>query len=177
MCPSTVRRGIRAERVLRRAAQSERGAVTAELAVVMPAVVVLLALLLTGAAAGMAQVRVEGAARTAARALARGDAEPAAAALALAQTGPGAHVAVSGAGALVHVRVEQRVPVIGGVVLPLSVVAEASGPWENPAQGAAVTGFDRTASGRQGVAAAGAGVASGGVTPLPDCSSSRGARG
>lgn len=52
----------------------EAGTVTAELAVAMPAVAVLLAGLLTGAAAGITQLRLEEAARAAGRAVMRGDA-------------------------------------------------------------------------------------------------------
>lgn len=118
----------------------QRGAVTAELAVALPAVVLLLALLVTGAAAGMTQVRVEGAARAAVRALARGEAAPTVTALALAQAGAGARVSITGAGAEVRVRVEQRVPVVGGVISPLSVAAEATAPRE--AAGALPAGSD-----------------------------------
>lgn len=50
-----------------------RGAVTAEFAVVLPAVLFLLAMLLAGAAAGVTQLRLEGAARAGARELARGE--------------------------------------------------------------------------------------------------------
>lgn len=50
-----------------------RGSVTAELAVVLPAVTVLLALLLLGVSTGMLQLRLEEGARAGARALARGD--------------------------------------------------------------------------------------------------------
>ena len=58
-----------------RAADS-RGAVTAEFAVALPAVIMLLAMLLAGSAAGITQLRLEEAARAGARALARGE-EPA----------------------------------------------------------------------------------------------------
>jgi Flp pilus assembly protein TadG len=47
--------------------------VTAEFAVALPAVLLLLALLLAGSAAGVTQLRLEEAARAGARALARGD--------------------------------------------------------------------------------------------------------
>lgn len=50
-----------------------RGSVTAELAVVLPAVTALLALLLLSVSAGMLQLRLEDGARAGARALARGD--------------------------------------------------------------------------------------------------------
>lgn len=53
--------------------QRERGAVTVETAVVMPALVLLLAVMLAAAAAGMTLVRFEEAARASARAAARGE--------------------------------------------------------------------------------------------------------
>ena len=52
----------------------EGGAVTAEFAVALPAVVLLLAFLLAGGAAGITQLRLEDAARAGARASARGEA-------------------------------------------------------------------------------------------------------
>ncbi|MDR6639976.1 TadE family type IV pilus minor pilin [Paenarthrobacter nitroguajacolicus] len=51
----------------------EQGAVTAEFAVALPAVVLLLAFLLAGGAAGITQVRLEEAVRAGARASARGE--------------------------------------------------------------------------------------------------------
>jgi hypothetical protein len=54
-------------------AANGRGAVTAEFAVALPAILALLAMLLAGAAAGMTQLRLEEGARAGARALARGD--------------------------------------------------------------------------------------------------------
>lgn len=53
--------------------QRERGAVTVETAVIMPALVLLLAVMLAAAAAGMTLVRFEEAARASARAAARGE--------------------------------------------------------------------------------------------------------
>lgn len=53
------------------AAARERGAVTAEFAVALPAVVLLLAFLLAGGAAGLTQLRLEEAVRAGARAAAR----------------------------------------------------------------------------------------------------------
>ncbi|WP_309074798.1 TadE family type IV pilus minor pilin [Paenarthrobacter sp.] len=53
--------------------ETERGAVTAEFAVALPAVVLLLAFLLAGGAAGITQLRLEEAARAGARASARGE--------------------------------------------------------------------------------------------------------
>ncbi|NWL32248.1 TadE family type IV pilus minor pilin [Paenarthrobacter nitroguajacolicus] len=53
--------------------ETERGAVTAEFAVALPAVVLLLAFLLAGGAAGITQLRLEEAVRAGARASARGE--------------------------------------------------------------------------------------------------------
>ncbi|OMH26963.1 hypothetical protein BKD30_04240 [Tersicoccus phoenicis] len=103
---------------------------TAELAIVLPTVVLLLGLLLTAAAAGITQVRAEGAARAAVRALARGESESAARDMALQQSGAGARVTIGGGGSLVWVRVEERIPVLGGVIFPFSVVAEATAARE-----------------------------------------------
>jgi Flp pilus assembly protein TadG len=58
-------------------AKACRGAVTAEFAVALPAVLLVLGLLLAGSAAGLTQLRLEEAARAGARALARGE-DPAA---------------------------------------------------------------------------------------------------
>ncbi|MFW0773163.1 TadE family type IV pilus minor pilin [Paenarthrobacter nitroguajacolicus] len=53
--------------------ETEGGAVTAEFAVALPAVVLLLAFLLAGGAAGITQLRLEEAVRAGARASARGE--------------------------------------------------------------------------------------------------------
>ena len=54
---------------------AEEGVITAEFAVALPAVTVMLALCLGAASTGVAQLKVEESARTAARAAARGDSE------------------------------------------------------------------------------------------------------
>ena len=54
---------------------AEEGVITAEFAVALPAVTVVLALCLGAASTGIAQLKVEESARTAARAAARGDSE------------------------------------------------------------------------------------------------------
>lgn len=56
-----------------RSGRGSRGSATAELAVVLPAVMVLLGVLLLGLSMGIVQVRLEEGARAGARALARGD--------------------------------------------------------------------------------------------------------
>ena len=58
-----------------RKSPAEEGVITAEFAVALPAVTVLLALCLGAASTGVAQLKVEESARTAARAAARGDSE------------------------------------------------------------------------------------------------------
>ncbi len=54
---------------------AEEGVITAEFAVALPAVTVVLALCLGAASTGVAQLKVEESARTAARSAARGDSE------------------------------------------------------------------------------------------------------
>lgn len=61
---------------------ADRGSVTAELAVALPAVVIVLALCIAGVQVGAAQVRVTSAAADAARALGRGESDATAARIA-----------------------------------------------------------------------------------------------
>jgi hypothetical protein len=90
----------------------DRGTVTAELAVALPAAVVVLALMLWGVGAAGAQLRCIDAARAAARAAARGESTAAAVAAARAIAPWGAHVVVRrGAGAVtVNVTATVRPP-------------------------------------------------------------------
>ncbi|MER2134503.1 MAG: TadE family type IV pilus minor pilin [Arthrobacter sp.] len=108
----------------------ELGAVTAELAVAMPAAAVLLAALLTGAAAGLTQLRLEEAAGAAARLVMRGDSDEAAGAVTR-LAGAGAALELSESGGWVHVRVESalRAPLLE--LLPITLSAEASAPQED----------------------------------------------
>jgi hypothetical protein len=111
---------------------AERGAVTAELAVGLLAVGVVLALAGWLAAAGAAQVRVQLAAGAAARALARGE-DPAAVQQRVASAvGEGARSESADEGGLVRVRVVAtlEVPVLGGRI---EVAGEAVAPLEAPA--------------------------------------------
>lgn len=107
-------------------AVSDRGAVTAELAVGLPAVVLLLAAVLTGVAAGATQLRVEEAARAAAREIMRGgsaEAEDAARRIA----GPGARVSVTAEGDWMRVEVGASVsaPLLERLPLELTGTAAA----------------------------------------------------
>jgi hypothetical protein len=102
----TVRESIRVARLLGRA---ERGSVTAETAVVLPVLVIVLGMVLWGVGAAGAQLRCIDAARAGARAYARGE-DPAAARLAVDQAAPReSTLVVRRNGELVEVRV--RAPV------------------------------------------------------------------
>jgi hypothetical protein len=87
---------------------AERGMVTAELAVAIPSVVLVLALCLVAAKAAVDQIRCVDAARVASRAAARGDDPARVRALALDSAPIGARVQVEGAGGGVRVTVSAR---------------------------------------------------------------------
>jgi hypothetical protein len=82
--------------------------VTAELAVAIPSVVLVLAFCLVAVNAAVDQIRCVDAARVASRAAARGDDPAQVRALAVEAAPPGARVAVQGAGASVRVTVSVR---------------------------------------------------------------------
>ncbi|UFU07138.1 TadE family type IV pilus minor pilin [Ruania halotolerans] len=117
--------GVRALREIPR----ERGSVTAELAVLLPAVVLILVAVLVAAAIGVAQVRCADAARAGARAAAVGQSQAEVVELAQGVAGPDAVVSVQEDGAWVQVRVVAEVPLgpLGGL---LEVSAELSAPVE-----------------------------------------------
>ena len=102
----------------RSAPRSERGFVTAEAAVVIPALVAVAALLLWGVLAGMTQLRCGEAARAGARAVARGEPPETVRALTLEVAPPGAEVRLSLSGGLHRVRVEA--PARGPLTLRLT---------------------------------------------------------
>ena len=94
----------------------DRGSATAETAIVLPVVVVMMvAILVTGTGIGT-QVQLENAARGAARELARG--EDAAAATAAAQEigGPGTRVSIRVEGDWVHVEVTRSLQLDAGIL-------------------------------------------------------------
>ncbi|MDO5753397.1 TadE family type IV pilus minor pilin [Arthrobacter sp.] len=101
-----------------------RGSVTAELAVVLPAVTVLVALLMLSVAAGMLQLRLEEGARAGARALARGDSSAQVLELVATVAGGAAVVSLGSSGGYATVTVQGRV---GGVLSGLV-------PWTQSAQ-------------------------------------------
>jgi Flp pilus assembly protein TadG len=102
----------------------EAGMVTAETAVVLPALVVVLALLVGGVHALGAQLACQDAARVAARAAARGEPTAEVARLARAVAPQGARVSVAGEAGLVRVGVTATVRLPGPVLsrLPAFVV-------------------------------------------------------
>jgi Flp pilus assembly protein TadG len=106
-----------------------RGAVTAEFAVALPAVLLLLGMLLAGSAAGLTQLRLEEAARAGARALARGEDPGAVEGIVRQLAGNSASAAISTEGEWLTVTVSGRSggPVASVVPWTLSAKATARG--------------------------------------------------
>ena len=130
---------------------AEEGVITAEFAVALPAVTVVLALCLGAASTGVAQLKVEESARTAARAAARGDSE-AQIRSAVSRIDPSQSVQISvspdgavdageGPARQVHVRVSRPAPgVVGsatGWVLRADAHARVESSGENDAENGA----------------------------------------
>ncbi|MCU1538250.1 MAG: hypothetical protein JWP82_2601 [Humibacillus sp.] len=122
----------------------DRGMVTAELAVTLPAVVLVLGMGLAAISAGIDQIRCVDAARAGARSAARGDSIATVRAAAVAAAPAGAVVTVGSGGAVgaagdgggggtVRVVVEARAGGWGGVLPSWSLRAEATGPVESGA--------------------------------------------
>ncbi|WP_240721581.1 TadE family type IV pilus minor pilin [Pseudarthrobacter sp. NamE5] len=103
-----------------------RGAVTAEFAVTLPAVLLLLAMLLAGASAGVTQLRLEEGARAGARALARGDDPATVERIVRTLSGSSASAAVSAEGQWLSVTVTDRVGGPLGSSIPWQLTARAS---------------------------------------------------
>lgn len=104
----------------------DRGSATAETAIVLPVVVVMvLVVLLTGAGIG-SQVRLENAARAAAREMARGEEQSAAVATAQRVGGDGTSVHISGDGTWVQVEVTRTLRAGSGAL--------AGASWELSAE-------------------------------------------
>ncbi|WP_081736685.1 TadE family type IV pilus minor pilin [Arthrobacter sp. MA-N2] len=110
----------------------DHGAVTAEFAVALPAVLLLLALLLAGSAAGITQLRLEEAARAGARALARGDGHAVVDGIVRRLAGDAASAVVAEDGEWIQVTVSARVAGPLGSVIPWSLSATASARGETP---------------------------------------------
>lgn len=135
--PAASRSRVR-DREARWGGRGDRGAVTAEAAVVIPVLVTFALALLWALVAASDQIRCVDAARAGARAAARS--EPEAAVLAAArEAGPrGARVKVERAGDLWRVRVDSPAPGPGALALTLS--AEAAALAEDAVGGAADEG-------------------------------------
>ena len=125
----------------------DKGAVTAEFAVALPAVLLLLALLLAGAAAGITQLRVEGAAKAGARALARGDAPSTVDGIVRMLAGDAASAAVDEDGEWINVTVSARVVGPLGSLIPWKLSATASARVETPTSTAATASFPAVGDG------------------------------
>ena len=104
---------------------NSRGAVTAEFAVALPAVLLLLAMLLAGSAAGITQLRLEDAARAGARALARGEDPAAVNGIVRKLAGPSASSAVVPGGEWMSVTVSDRATGPLGRMVPWTLTARA----------------------------------------------------
>jgi hypothetical protein len=103
--------------------RSDRGYVTAEAALVLPALVALAAVLVWALLAAAAQIRCVDAARAGARAAARSEPPDRAVAVARASAPEGARIAVERTGGLWRVRVEAPAP--GPELLRIRVGAQA----------------------------------------------------
>jgi hypothetical protein len=111
--------------------------VTAEFAVALPAVLLLLALLLSGAAAGVTQLRLEEAALAGARALARGEDPAAVQGIVKALAGTSATASVAADGEWLSVTVADRVGGPLAATVPWMLTATATTRSETPAASAA----------------------------------------
>lgn len=125
------RRGER--RGIRSLGEGQRGYATAELAITLPVLVLVLGLLLSGVAAAASYLQCMDAARLAARAVARGESIPAARQAATHAAPEGATVAVDRGGGLVRVRVAVSLGPghgVSGLVPGWRVAATAASPDE-----------------------------------------------
>ncbi|MFI2565757.1 TadE family type IV pilus minor pilin [Paenarthrobacter sp. NPDC018779] len=109
----------------------QAGAITAEFAVALPAVVLLLAFLLAGGAAGLTQLRLEEAARAGARALARGESTTTVTGIVQRSAGEGTAVGIASDGGWVRVDASARVGGALGILIPWTLSAEADALQES----------------------------------------------
>lgn len=110
-----------------------RGSVTAELAVVLPAMTALLAMLLLSVSVGMLQLRLEEGARAGARALARGDSTAVVVDLVARLAGEQVTVSVSNSESYATVTVQGRAGGVLSGLLPWTQSARASARVESAA--------------------------------------------
>jgi TadE-like protein len=125
--------------------------VTAEFAVALPAVLLVLGLLLAGSAAGLTQLRLEEAARAGARALARGEDAAAVGGIVRRLAGDSARATVASDGGWLGVTVSGSVNGAAGPLIPWTLTAkawartESSGAPAVSAPGTAPLGLGREA--------------------------------
>lgn len=98
---------------------------TAEFAVALPAVLLVLGLLLAGSAAGLTQLRLEEAARAGARALARGEDAVAVSGIVRQFAGDSARATVAADGGWISVTVSGTVSGAAGSLVPWTLTARA----------------------------------------------------
>ncbi|HWL36786.1 MAG TPA: TadE family type IV pilus minor pilin [Frankiaceae bacterium] len=114
----------------------ERASATAETAVALPALVLVLGVCVWALALAGTALRCAEAARSAARAAARGETTEAATEAARRSGGPGVAVATAVDGELVTVRVTARsappLPVLGRLLPPVTITREATARAEPP---------------------------------------------
>ena len=139
---------------------AEEGVITAEFAVALPAVTVVLALCLGAASTGVAQLKVEESARTAARAAARGDSEAqirsAVSRIDPAQSvqisvSPDAVVTEAGRAREVHVRVSRPAPGVIGSATGWVLRADAHARVEGGAGSQEGTGAQESADSEESI--------------------------
>lgn len=124
-CPGPAERAKTGGRPYRLGPKDQRGSVTAEFALALPAVVLTLLLVLGMALHGAAAVAVEEASRAGARELARGTEESVAANIAAQAAGADAAVAISYQPPYAVMTVTRPVTVLGAFALPFEHTAEA----------------------------------------------------
>lgn len=129
---------------------AQKGSVTAELAVVLPAITVLLAILLLSASAGLLQLRLEEGARAGARALARGDSTAQVQEIVARVSGAQAAVSVANSGGYATVTVEGQVGGVLSGLVPWTQTAQASARVEVRNNGAGVQREPENLAMRQG---------------------------
>ncbi|HEY3573979.1 MAG TPA: TadE family type IV pilus minor pilin [Arthrobacter sp.] len=105
---------------------------TAEFAVALPAVLLLLAMLLAGSAAGITQLRLQDAARAGARALARGEDPAVVDGIVRKLAGPSASSAVVPGGEWMSVTVSDQAAGPLGRMVPWTLTARAEARTETP---------------------------------------------
>lgn len=110
-----------------------RGSVTAELAVVLPAITVLLAVLLFSVSVGLLQLRLEEGARAGARALARGDSSEQVMDIVSRVSGANATASIGTSAGFATVTVEGRVGGVLSGLIPWTQGARASTKLEHVA--------------------------------------------